>query len=444
MSTKILYLPAARLTFDGELAKEVFEKSKAALSAIEDVDLVAPDGLLSDPDDLTKFIQDNGVAYDLVVFQDITFVDGDFINNTIGLVDAPVIVWGVREPSIGGRLRLNTLTGVMSTANTLQVNDRKYLYLIGNPDDDKTIEKLKNQIDVLKLVHDLRAMNIGVVGKYPNGFFFSDTNNQVLHSTFGISIKNYELKDWFDETDKVSENDYKDELGFAEQNVVGLNKTESTVKRFAQFTTVAKKHIKEDKLNSIAMRCWPDFFEQLKAAPCGVFSQLTDQGFPTACEADIHGSLSMYILQQLTHGTAPYLGDIVNFVPEENAIVMWHCGFAPYSLANRKTGAKAGVHPNRKIGLAMDFGLKPGRVTLFRVSYTPKGYRFIITSGEALDKGNSYNGTSVQIKLDPDVNKFVDQAVSEGYEPHFALIYGDVAEQLAEMGRVLGLQTIKI
>lgn len=444
MAIRVLYLPAARLTFDGELAKKVFQESQKVLASIKNVALTSPDGLLSDPDDLTKFIQSHGTTYDLVVFQDITFVDGEFINNTIDLVDAPVIIWGVREPSVGGRLRLNTLTGVMSTANTLQTNNRRYLYLIGNPSDAETVQKLEKQIDVLNLVHRLKSMNIGVVGKYPNGFFFSDTNNQVLHDTFGISIKNYELNNWFDESRKIKAADYQNELQFAEKNIVGLNKTDDTVKHFAQFTTVAKKHINDDQLNTIAMRCWPDFFEQLHAAPCGVFSQLTDQGFPTACEADIHGSLSMYILQELTHGTAPYLGDVVNFIPEDNSIIMWHCGFAPYSLANQKTGAQAGVHPNRKIGLAMDFGLKPGKVTLFRVSYTPKGYRFIITSGEVLDKDNLYNGTSAQIKLDPDVNQFLDQSIKEGYEPHFALVYGDVTEQLAAMGHILNLNTIQI
>lgn len=444
MSIRILYLPAARLTFDGALAKQVFTQSKQLLSDLPDVTLTAPEDLLSDPADLQTFIEANGTAYDLVVFQDITFVDGDFISNTIDLVNAPILVWGVREPSIGGRLRLNTLTGVMSTANTLTVNHRKYLYLIGNPDDKTTAKALQQKIDVLYLIKRLHAMNIGVVGKYPNGFYFSDTNNQVLHDTFGISVKNYELQDWFEESAQVSEADYQPEMAFADQNIVQLDKTAQEVQKFAQFTTVAKKHIEADHLNTIAMRCWPDFFLQLHAAPCGVFSQLTDEGFPTACEADIHGSLSMYILQELTHGTAAYLGDIVNFIPEDNEIVMWHCGFAPYSLANPKTGATPGVHPNRKIGLAMDFGLKPGKATLFRVSYTPEGYRFIVTSGEVQDKANAYQGTSAHIKLDPKVNDFLDQAITEGYEPHFALAYGDVTKQIKEMGRILGLETIQI
>ncbi|WP_461215914.1 hypothetical protein [Lacticaseibacillus sp. GG6-2] len=441
MTTKILYLPAARLTFDVDLAKKMFAESKTALSQLDNVDVIAPDELLSDPGKLSDFIKQQDTSFDLVVFQSITFVDGEFIKNTIDLVKAPVIVWGLREPSIGGRLRLNTLTGVMAAANTLMFNHRRYLYLIGNPEDEQTIKELKQKVGVMTLINRLHNTHIGVVGKYPSGFYFSDTDNQALHDALGVSIDNYELKDWFDESRDVTEEEYTPELAYAEKNVVGLNKTDETVKRFAQFTTVAKRHIKADHLNSIAMRCWPDFFEQLHAAPCGVFSQLTNQGIPTSCECDIHGSLSMYILQELSNGNAPYLGDVVNFIPEENAIVMWHCGFAPFSLANQRTGAKAGIHPNRKIGLAMDFGLKPGQVTLFRVGYTPEGYRFVTTRGEVLDKDNSYMGTSAQIKLQTNVDDFIKQSVDEGYEPHFALVYGDYTSQIADMGRVLGVKT---
>ncbi|MFP3489401.1 hypothetical protein R0K20_17565, partial [Staphylococcus sp. SIMBA_130] len=61
-----------------------------------------------------------------------------------------------------------------------------------------------------------------------------------------------------------------------------------------------------------------------------------------------------------------------------NSVVFWHCGAGAYSLAHPDQGARPGVHPNRKIGFTMEFGLKPGRVTMFRVGYTPEGYRLLV------------------------------------------------------------------
>lgn len=439
---KILFLPTARLTFDVELAQKIFNESKEMLMAMENITPIIPEGLLTDPQMLIDFVKKSGLTADLILFQDTTFTDGEFIKGAVDLVDVPVIIWGIREPNVGGRLRLNSLTGVMSTANYLTNNKKSYLYTMGNPTEQELISNLKKQINVISTVKKLKELNVGVVGDYPNGFFFSDANKTELKETLGVDLKYYDLQKWFEEAQSITEPEYKSELDFAAQRIIGLNKDEETVKYLAQFVKVAKGHIETDALKAIAMRCWPDFFVELKTAPCGIFSQLTEQGFPTGCEADIHGSISMYILQELTNGNAPFLGDVVNQIKENNSIILWHCGFAPYSLANKQTGAQIGVHPNRKMRVAMDFGIKPGPVTIFRVSHSPKGYRFLITTGESLDVPNSYQGTSAEIRLNMDAECFVRSVVEEGFEPHLAMVHGDVSRELIEMARILGIETV--
>lgn len=58
----------------------------------------------------------------------------------------------------------------------------------------------------------------------------------------------------------------------------------------------------------------------------------------------------------------------------------WHCGTAACSLAHPQTKATMGVHPNRKIGPVMDFGVKPcENVTVFRIGRKPDGKpRFLL------------------------------------------------------------------
>lgn len=439
---KILFLPTARLTFDVKLAEKIFNESKQMLMAMENITPIIPDGLLTDPQMLTHFVKQSGLTADLILFQHTTFTDGEFIKGAVDLVDVPVIIWGVHEPTVGGRLRLNSLTGVMSTANFLANNKKSYLYTRGNPTDHELILNLKRQINVIRTIKKLKELKLGVVGEYPNGFYFSDANKTELKNTLGVDLKNYDLQKWFEEAQLVSEPDYQSELEFATQRIIGLKKEEATVKYLAQFVKIAKHYIKTDNLKAIAMRCWPDFFVELKTAPCGIFSQLTEQGFPTGCEADIHGSISMYILQVLTNGNAPFLGDVVNQIKEHNSIILWHCGFAPYSLANKQTGAQIGVHPNRKMRVVMDFGIKPGTVTIFRVSHGSKGYRFLITTGESLDVPNSYQGTSAEIRLNMDAECFIRSIVEEGFEPHLAMVHGDVSKELIEMARIFGIEAV--
>ncbi|MGR9543451.1 hypothetical protein [Priestia megaterium] len=99
------------------------------------------------------------------------------------------------------------------------------------------------------------------------------------------------------------------------------------------------------------------------------------------------------------------------------------------------------MHPNRKIGFAMDFGLKAGEVTIFRVSHTPDGYRLLVMKGNALDVEQPFTGTSVEVELATNARDTLYELMHAGYEPHFALVYGDVTEHLIELGRMLNLET---
>lgn len=439
---KILYLPTARMTFDIEAAKKVFSQSVEYLNTICE-NVIAPKDLLTSVDDLLAFIDSqNTDDVALIVFQNVTFADGEFIKAANSRFNVPVIVWGVREPSVGGWLRLNSLTGVMSTANYLKNSGQKFSYVIGNPTEDELKAKLLKLLNVHQAIYKVKNLNMGVMGDYPPGFFFSDTNVSELKELFGVDIVKFSLEEAFIEYEKMPESDYKKEIKSAMAKVSGIDENDEKVIKFAKFTTYMKKLVKENNLESLAMRCWPNFFVNIDAAPCAILSHLTEDGIATSCEADIHGSLSMYILTELANKNAPYLGDVVNFDEQKNSIILWHCGVGAYSLANPKEGAKHGVHPNRKIGYALDFGIKEGKVTLFRVSYSKNGYRLIALKGNALDVPNSYNGTSGEICLDSDVTEFLNDSVLNGFEPHFALVHGDVLDEIVEIGRLLNIETI--
>ena len=45
----------------------------------------------------------------------------------------------------------------------------------------------------------------------------------------------------------------------------------------------------------------------------------------------------------------------------------WHCGMAACTLARKDTGARVGVHPNRKIGPVMDFGCQACDLSLIHI-----------------------------------------------------------------------------
>ena len=140
-----------------------------------------------------------------------------------------------------------------------------------------------------------------------------------------------------------------------------------------------------------------------------------------------------------------FFGDPVSMDEKEGTITYWHCGMAACSLARKDTGACVGVHPNRKIGPAMDFGCEAcEEVTVFRVGRKPDGtFRFFIAEGEALDKPKQFQGTSVVVKTKSGAKDVVYGSVKDGWEPHFVVIYKNVAAELEKLGHMIGVQVCR-
>ena len=148
------------------------------------------------------------------------------------------------------------------------------------------------------------------------------------------------------------------------------------------------------------MRCWPEFFTELGCAACGAMSMLTDAMTPCSCEADVNGTVTQLILQWLS-GEQAFGTDVVGFDMARDEAVVWHCGLAPLSMADPTVQPRGTIHSNRKLPLLMEFPLKPGRVTIARLTQSGNGaYRLVVGGGEMLRAPMSFTGTSGVLRFD--------------------------------------------
>ena len=201
------------------------------------------------------------------------------------------------------------------------------------------------------------------------------------------------------------------------------------------------EYVRANGVGALASRCWPDFFTAYGTPVCTVLSLLNDDGVAAACEADIYGALSMRVGMQLS-GQPVFFGDPVSLDEAENTVTFWHCGAAACSLARKDTGAAVGVHPNRRIGPAMDFGCEAyPAATVFRIGRNPDGsFRFFLAEGEILDKPKQFTGTSVVVRTDASSRALVEGSVRAGFEPHFAVIRGRYGAALRALAGMFGFE----
>ena len=439
MDFHVLYLPIGVGTFHLESAQAQFEKSVACLQAIDDA-VVCPDEMLLSVDKLCAFLEDK--TADLVIVQNLTFANAAYISEVLHRFDCPVLLWTLREPVIDGtRLRLNSLTGAFSAANTMHLCGRRFAYVFGAPEEARVQTAVRAVLDAAKVKKAMRSLRLLQVGHTPQGFGFGRAlDNELLH-TFGVRSETVEARELIDNARSYSDADAESYLNDAKQRIRDLDAIPTqNVLDFARLYKAYAEYVRSHNIGALASRCWPDFFTSFGTPVCAVLGILNDLGVASACEADAYGALSMYIASFLS-GKSVFFGDPVSLDEAENTVTFWHCGMAPCSLARQDTGACAGVHCNRRIGPTLEFGCAGAQdVTLFRVGRQADGsFRFFVAGGRAPDKPQQFYGVSAVVQTQSDARALVENAVQNGWEPHFVVAFGNIVEPLKALGDMLGI-----
>jgi L-fucose isomerase-like protein len=92
----------------------------------------------------------------------------------------------------------------------------------------------------------------------------------------------------------------------------------------------------------------------------------------------------------------------------------------------------------------MEFPLKPGRVTVARLSEATGGYRLVVGSGEMVQAPPSFSGTSGVLRFDHPAHHVLDTILSEGLEHHLTLTYGDHVPALLALTRMLNIPVLRL
>ncbi len=440
MSFSPVFVPVGVPTFHMESARDRFDASKTLLYAL-DSRFVCPNDILLGADAVRDFLADK--QPDLVVFQNVTFANAAYMSEVLHAVRCPVALWTLREPVIdGGRLRLNSLTGAYSAANTLRAFGRgRFPYIFGMPEEETVQKQLCNAIRAAELKNAMQSLTLAAIGHTPQGFGFGRALDAELLQSFGVRLESIEARELIDRAKAYTDEEIREYDAKTDAATAGLCVTpERNRLDHARLYRAYTEYVREHHIGALASRCWPDFFTAFGTPVCTVLSLLNDDGVAAACEADTYGALSMWIGMQLSHAPV-FFGDPVSLNEEENTITYWHCGAAACSLARKDTGATVGVHPNRKIGPAMDFGCEAfPEATVFRIGREPDGtFRFFLFEGEAIDKPKQFIGTSIVVKSDNPCRPIIENSVQAGFEPHFVVMKGRYADALMQLADMLGM-----
>jgi L-fucose isomerase-like protein len=451
-------LALARPTFDVPYAEEFAAQAFASLEASGHT-LVGPRGLLFDADAARAAVASlKDERLDAVLLLQVTFTDASMTIEIARSLAAPLVIWAFPEPRSGGRLRLNSFCGLNLAAHALGRADVSYRYLYQAADlpFPAQLESLAQHTGSTAVAASsiksapadsqradavlagLNGRRIGLIGEHPAGFDTCRFDDAALGSLTGITIDRIALGELFSRAAAIPETTTASRRKDVE-TVKGIDAVDQAqlARSLTLFEGLAS--LKSDKgLSAFAVRCWPEMFTEYGCAICGPMGMMNGAGVPAACEADVYGAVTALMLQEIAQEPS-WLVDIVDMDARDGTSVFWHCGSAPLSMRDPAYPAEAQIHSNRKMPLLLQFPLKPGRITIARLSQANNTPHLLLGTGDVISAPISFTGTSGVVTLDAPVDRALHGLIGGGYEHHVAMVYGDHIAAMAELGRKLGL-----
>lgn len=340
-------------------------------------------------------------------------------------------------------------------------------YPVGTP--DEVGEMIAEFEDIARVILGLSQLKIFGFGPRPQDFLACNAPVKPLYD-LGVEIMENSELDLFEsfnhhENDKRIPDVVKDmeaELGMG-------NGYPGILPKLAQYELTLKdwmeNHLGASKFAVFANKCWPAFQTQFHFVPCYVNSRLASAGIPVACETDIYGALSEYIITCATSIPATLL-DINNTVPkdmfEQNAAAFagyqqhdlfmgFHCGNTPkacmkhaslkYQLIMHRL-----LEPDKDPDISrgtLEGALRPGQATLFRLQSTADcQLRSYVAQGEIIDVDpNSFGG--IGIFAVKEMARFYRHVlIAKRYPHHAGVAFKHVGKVLFAAMKMMGVDDV--
>ena len=384
--------------------------------------------------------------------------------------DGPVMFVAAAEDGSLMDSRGDAYCGMLNASYNLGLrNMRVYIpeYPIGTA--EEVADMICEFVPLARILVGMASLKIITFGPRPHDFLACNAPIKPLFD-LGVEIQENSELDLFAAYHAHAGDKRIDAVVADMQKELGTgNKHPGVLPRLAQFELTLLDWVEQNAGASdyvtLASKCWPAFQTQFGFVPCYVNSRMAAKGIPVACEVDIYGALSEYILTAATLSPATIL-DINNTVPramyeankkevgdykECDLFMGFHCGNTPACHLKTPTMEhqlimKRALEPDSEPDITrgtLEGQFKPGLVTLFRLQANAEGVlKSYIAQGEVKDVDpQSFGGIGV-IAI-PEMARFYRHVlIQDQYPHHSAAAFEHVGKTLFDLMKVLGVGKI--
>ena len=300
---------------------------------------------------------------------------------------------------------------------------------------------------VCRIVKGLKNLRIGAIGARPTAFNTVRYSERIFE-TSGITIETIDLSEIFGRINRMNDTDdaAQAKLAAIKKYVTTTGIPDAALLKMAKLGAVIDGWMKQSHINISAVQCWTSMEEFFGVVPCTIMSMMSNELIPSACEVDVPGVLSMYMMA-LASGTPSALLDWNNnYGTDPNKCVCFHCSNLPKHFFNE-------VHMDYQaiiagtVGRENTFGTCVGRVKAGTMSFA----RFSTDDRRGVVRGYTGAGRFTDDPLEtfggagvaeiPQLQKLLKYICREGFEHHVAANFSDVSKAVHESARYLGWES---
>jgi len=180
-----------------------------------------------------------------------------------------------------------------------------------------------------------------------------------------------------------------------------------------------------------------DLLGRLGMTPCVIVGLLLEHGITAVCEAD-PGALILMAVCHLLTGQAPWMANLAGFDLASGTILLAHCTACPSLSSAWPYRGQFLEHFESGKPVALDVWLRRGPAVLANLQVWRR--KLILARGFVEDSGMGEEGlcrTQALVRLDGDLRAFLAETGN-----HHVLTYSDIYDELARLGRRLGLEVV--
>jgi L-fucose isomerase-like protein len=368
-------------------------------------------------------------------------------------LNVPVLIQATpdRSDAMTIATRRDSFCGKMSACNNLMQYGIPYSLTTLHTESPASAE-FKADLEwfsaVCRIVKGFKNLRVGSIGARPAAFNTVRYSERILE-TNGISVEPIDLSEIFGRIARLKDSDdaAQAKLAKIKSYVTTSGIPEEALLKMAKLGAVIDGWMKQTAVTISAVQCWTSFEEFFGVVPCTIMSMMSNDLIPSACEVDVPGTISMYLMA-LASGTPSALLDWNNnYGNHPDKCVCFHCSNLPKHFFKEVKMDYQEIIAGT-VGKENTFGTCVGRVKAGAMSFA----RYSTDDRRGVIRGYTGAGKFTDDPLEtfggagvaeiPQLQKLLKYICREGFEHHVAANFSDVSKAVHEAAtRYLGWES---